>query len=85
MTVSTNRYQDEKHKKKVKRRIQEIWQRNDLANDKKFVAKQSAVHMRGCSCYFCRKSRHNPWFKGKNKFTIQERRFDEDQEDWIDE
>lgn len=74
MTISINRYKQEKHKNKVKRIIQEVWKDDKLANNEKFIGKQESVHCRGCSCSACKKSRKNPWLKGKNKITVQERK-----------
>lgn len=86
MSLQKNRFNREKKKAKIKRRIRDTYAFPELADDPSFVGRMYSVHMRACSCPICKHSRHNPWSRGKDKLTLQERRFDEDQDiEWVEE
>ena len=85
MSLQENRYNRERKKKQIKRRIKNTYYFSNLADDPAFVGKMYSVHMRGCSCPMCKHSRHNPLFRGKYKLTLQERRSDEDQDWWVED
>lgn len=82
MSKEENRFQEEKHKRKAKKIIKDIWHNPDLANNEKFVGIEAGVHSRRCSCPMCRRTRKNPWYK-KEKLTVQERREIESESDEI--
>lgn len=82
MSKEENRFQEQKHKKKAKKLIKDVWNNPDLADDERFVGIEAGVHSRRCSCSMCKKSRRNPWFKS-GRLTVQERR--EMLEDEMDE
>ncbi len=86
MSLQKNRFNREKKKAKIRRRIKDTYVFPELADDPSFVGRMYSVHMRPCSCPACKQSRYNPWFSGKDKLTLQERRFDEDQDtEWVEE
>lgn len=76
MTKAENRFQEEKHKKRAKKLIKDVWHEPELANDEKFVGIEAGVHSRRCSCPMCKRGRKNPWAKS-DKLTMQERRENE--------
>ncbi len=73
MTKAENRFQEQKHKKKAKKLIKDVWREPELAEDERFVGIEAGVHSRRCSCSMCRRSRKNPW-KKSDKLTIRERK-----------
>ena len=81
MSLEENRFQDEKHKKRARKLIKDVWHNPDLAKDEKFVGIEAGVHSRRCSCPMCRRTRKNPLFKSDEKLTMQERRMNEDEKD----
>ncbi len=82
MTKSENRFQEQKHKKRTKKLIKDVWREPELAKDEKFVGIEAGVHSRRCSCPMCKRSRKNPWAK-TDKLPIQERRKNQDTKEEI--
>ena len=84
MTKAENRFQEEKHKRKAKKLIKDVWREPELANDEKFVGIEAGVHSRRCSCYMCKRNRKNPWLKS-NKLSMQERKKNQGLKEEIEE
>ena len=73
MSKDYNRNQEEKAFKKAKK-IVEGWEVEDIDN----AAHKLKSNRKKCSCAMCRNPRTSKLTKGKGKFTIQERKANED-------
>lgn len=84
MTKAENRFQEEKHKRKARKLIKDVWREPELADDEKFVGIEAGVHSRRCSCPMCKRSRKNPWAK-TDKLPVQERKENQGLKEEIEE
>ena len=84
MTKAENRFQEEKHKKKTRKLIKDVWHEPVLAEDEKFVGIEAGVHSKRCSCPMCKRSRKNPWAK-TDKLPMQERKANQGVKEEIEE
>ena len=84
MTKAENRFQEEKHKRKAKKLIKDVWREPELAENEKFVGIEAGVHSRRCSCPMCKRSRKNPWAK-TDKLSMQERKKNQGLKEEIEE
>lgn len=58
MSKEENRFQEQKHKKRVRKLIKDVWKEPGLADDDRFVGVMSGVHGRKCSCPMCKKGKN---------------------------
>ena len=74
MTKAENRFQEEKHKVKIRRFLKDVLHYYDKVSDDKFVGIETSVHGKRCSCPMCCNMRRSPYASTWEKLTMQEKK-----------